>query len=61
MKVHDVIKLVQKEGWKLVRMKGDHRHYHHPSKSGIVTIAGHSGDDVKAGTLSSILKQAGVK
>jgi predicted RNA binding protein YcfA (HicA-like mRNA interferase family) len=44
-----------------VRVKGDHRHYHHPIKRGIVTIAGHSGDDMKAGTLNSILKQAGLK
>jgi len=41
--------------------KGDHRHYHHPIKRGIVTIAGHPGDDMKAGTLNSILKQAGLK
>jgi predicted RNA binding protein YcfA (HicA-like mRNA interferase family) len=61
MKVRDVIKLVEKVGWKQVRTKGDHRHYHHPIMRGIVTIAGHVGDDIKAGTLNSILKQAGLK
>jgi predicted RNA binding protein YcfA (HicA-like mRNA interferase family) len=61
MKVREVMKLIEKDGWALVRIKGDHRHYRHLVKRGIVTIAGHPGDDVKAGTLNSILKQAGLK
>ena len=64
MKIRDLIKLVEKDGWQQVRDRGDrgdHRHYHHPIKRGIVTIAGHPGDDIKAGTLNSILKQAGLK
>ena len=42
MKVRDAIKMLEAEGWKLVRTRGSHRHYHHPSKTGIVTIAGPS-------------------
>lgn len=61
MKVRDVIKLVERDGWRIVRVKGSHRHYQHPTKHGIVTIAGHSGGDMKAGTLNSVLKQAGLK
>lgn len=42
-------------------MKGSHRQFHHPEKSGTVTVAGNSGVDVPPGTLNSALKQAGLK
>ncbi|NAS89902.1 addiction module toxin, HicA family [ANME-1 cluster archaeon AG-394-G21] len=61
MKIREVIKLIEKDGWYLVRVKGDHRQYKHPSKKGLVTISGHFNEDVAKGTLSSILKQAGLK
>jgi len=50
-----------KDGWVLVRTRGDHRQYKHPTKPGLVTIAGHFSDEVDRGTLNSILKQAGLK
>ncbi|MGA8488849.1 MAG: type II toxin-antitoxin system HicA family toxin [Terriglobales bacterium] len=61
MKVRDVIKRVEQDGWRLVRTKGSHRQYHHPSKRGTVTVAGHSSLDIPPGTLNNILKQAGLK
>ena len=61
MKVRDVIRLVENDGWFLVRTRGSHRHYKHPNKPGLVTIAGHPGVDMPKGTLNSILKQAGLK
>ncbi len=42
----------------MVVMKGSHRQYEHPEKSGRITIAGHHGDDLSPGTLHSICKQA---
>jgi predicted RNA binding protein YcfA (HicA-like mRNA interferase family) len=39
MKVKDLIKLIEKDGWYLVRTKGSHRQFHHPNKSGTVTIS----------------------
>jgi predicted RNA binding protein YcfA (HicA-like mRNA interferase family) len=39
---------------------GSHRQYRHPFKPGRVT-AGKTSDDLAAGTLNSILKQAGLK
>lgn len=38
-----------------------HRQYKHPSKSGLVTVPGKLSDDLAAGTLNSVLKQAGLK
>ena len=60
-RVRDVIKLLEKDGWFLVNMVGSHRQYEHPTKKGKVTVAGKLSDDVRKGTLASILKQAGLK
>jgi predicted RNA binding protein YcfA (HicA-like mRNA interferase family) len=61
MKVREVIKLLEADGWYLVATKGSHRQYKHPTKLGRVTIAGHIGDNLAPGTLNSILKQAQLK
>ena len=58
MKVRDVIKQIEADGWYLVATRGSHRQYKHPAKSGRVTIAGHPGDDLAPGTLNSAMKQA---
>ena len=61
MKVRDVIRMIENDGWRHVRTNGSHRHYKHPSKPNVVTIPGHPGDDLPAGTLKSILKAAGLE
>jgi predicted RNA binding protein YcfA (HicA-like mRNA interferase family) len=61
MKVKDVIKTLEKDGWRLVRTKGSHRQLKHPNKSGTATAGGKSNFEVPSGTLNSILKQAGLK
>jgi predicted RNA binding protein YcfA (HicA-like mRNA interferase family) len=61
LKVRDVIKKIEDDGWHLARMRGSHRQYHHPAKPGTVTIAGHPSAEIAPGTLNSILKQAGLK
>jgi predicted RNA binding protein YcfA (HicA-like mRNA interferase family) len=61
MKVKELIKLVEKDGWFPVRIRGSHRQFHHPTKSGTVTIAGKESIDIPNGTLNSVLKQAGLK
>jgi predicted RNA binding protein YcfA (HicA-like mRNA interferase family) len=61
VKVRDVIRLVESDGWRHVRTTGSHRHYKHPSKPNVVTIPGHPGDQMPKGTLKSILKAAGLE
>jgi predicted RNA binding protein YcfA (HicA-like mRNA interferase family) len=61
VKVRDAIKLIEDDGWFLVRTRGSHRHFKHPTKPGLVTIAGQGGVDIPKGTLNSILKQSGLK
>lgn len=58
MKVREVVKLLEADGWYHIYTKGDHRQYKHLVKSGRVTVAGHPGDDLHPKTLASIFKQA---
>jgi predicted RNA binding protein YcfA (HicA-like mRNA interferase family) len=61
VKVREVIKLLEDDGWYQARMKGSHRQFKHVSKTGTVTVAGKPNVDIPPGTLNSILKQAGLK
>lgn len=61
MKVRDVIKLIEADGWNHVRTRGSHRQFNHPSKRGVVTVPGKLNDELARGTLNNILKQAGLK
>ena len=60
-KVREAIRLIEQDGWRLVRTKGSHRQYRHPVKPGTVTIAGKPRDDLPPGTWNSILKQSQVE
>ena len=61
MKVREVIAMLERDGWVLVATKGSHRQYKHPVKKGRVTVPGHLGDELRPGTLNTVLKQAGLK
>ena len=61
MKIRPLIKLIQDDGWYLVRTRGSHRQFKHPTKKGTVTVAGKLSADVRPGTLNNILRQAGLK
>eukprot|EP01133_Synstelium_polycarpum_P010975 gene10975-12784_t len=45
------------DGWYLVRIRGSHHHFKHPTKPGLVTIP-HPKKDLLDKTAKSILKQA---
>ena len=62
MKVKEIIKLIENDGWMFVRQKGSHKIYKHPEKEGIVVVPDHGvNKDVAKGTENSILKQADMK
>jgi predicted RNA binding protein YcfA (HicA-like mRNA interferase family) len=61
MKVREIIRMIESDGWYLARTRGSHRQYKHLQKPGLVTVAGKPGDDIAPGTLNSILKQSGLK
>ena len=60
-KVREAIRLIEQDGWRMVRIRGSHRQYKHAVKSGRVTVAGKPRDDLPPGTWNSILKQSGLK
>jgi len=61
LKVRDVLKKLNDDGWYLHATRGSHRQFKHPSKVGRVTVPGKPGDDLAPGTANSIFKQAGWK
>lgn len=61
MKVRDVLKLLENDGWYEVAQKGSHRQLKHPVKPGRVTVAGHPSEEMAKGTFHNILKQAGLR
>ncbi|MCI6752925.1 MAG: type II toxin-antitoxin system HicA family toxin [Selenomonas bovis] len=55
-------RMVKQDGWVLDHIRGSHHQYRHPTKPGIVTIPFHDKPkDLAKKTVSSILKQAGLK
>jgi predicted RNA binding protein YcfA (HicA-like mRNA interferase family) len=61
MKVKDVTRLLENDGWFLVATRGSHRQFKHPVRPGRVTVTGKPSEDLAPGTLNSILKQSGLK
>ncbi len=61
MNGRELIKLLEQNGWQLVRIKGSH---HVMKKEGIerqVSVPVHKGKDIPKGTCKQILKKAGLK
>ncbi len=58
MKVSQVIRILESNGWQWVRTTGSHRIFKHPTKLGIVVVPGKLSKDIPIGTLASIWKQA---
>lgn len=56
----EIISCLQKDGWKLAGVSGDHYHFHHDTKPGKVTVP-HPKKDLKIKTVKSIEKQAQLK
>lgn len=55
-----LIRMLEDDGWELVRITGSHHHFKHPTKKGLVTVP-HPKKDLPAGTVNSVLKQSGLK
>lgn len=46
VKVREVVRMLEEDGWNWVRTRGSHRQYKHPTKKGLVTIPGNRNDDL---------------
>jgi predicted RNA binding protein YcfA (HicA-like mRNA interferase family) len=58
MKIRELIRIIEDDGWRFHSQKGSHRPYKHAAKPGRVTVAGHPNDDVHPKTLATIRRQA---
>jgi len=58
VKVREMIRLVEEDGWRQVRQRGSHRQFKHPVKPGLVTIPGKRSEDLHPKMIASILTQA---
>lgn len=58
MKDKDLLKLLKKNGWNVIRINGSH---HVLQKDGEITVIPIHGKDVPTGLLNSILKETGLK
>jgi predicted RNA binding protein YcfA (HicA-like mRNA interferase family) len=60
MKVREIIRLIERDGWYRIKAKGGHRQYKHPVKRGRVTVPGQMKAELDKKTEKSILQQAGL-
>lgn len=59
LKAKEVIKMLEKDGWVLARIRGSHRQFRHPVKKGTVTVNRKMSEVLSQENLNSIFKQAG--
>lgn len=60
MQSRELVKMIEDDGWYLVKIKGSHHQFKHSIKKGRVTVP-HPKKDLPKKTIESILKQAGLK
>jgi predicted RNA binding protein YcfA (HicA-like mRNA interferase family) len=61
LKVREVVRLLEQNGWVEMRSKGSHRHFKHTAHRFVITVPGQDGKELAPGTLNAILKMAGLK
>ncbi len=62
MKASDLIKLMERAGWKFEREgKGSHKIYKHPDFEYPISVPFHGNKDLGQGLLNKLKKQAGLK
>ena len=61
MKVRDLVKRLEEDGWLPARMRDDHRNYRKENNIYMVTVPGHDRDEVSPGVLSDIRRKTGLR
>jgi predicted RNA binding protein YcfA (HicA-like mRNA interferase family) len=61
MQVRELIRLLEANGWELRNQSGSHRQFKKAGHPYLATVSGKPSSDVPAGTLSSILRNTGLK
>ena len=62
MKVREIVKRLQSEGWELVRQKGSHKVFKKQGQQELIVVPDHGGNkEPSIGVLNDIKKKAGWK
>jgi len=61
MKVREVIERLEDDGWRPVRMRGDHQNFRKEGYPHVVTVPGNDRDEVSPGVLGDIRRKTGLK
>ena len=61
MKFSELVRLLEKNGFRLVREKGSIRYYKKPGNDKYIRVDYHGSKEVATGTCQSILKAAGIR
>ena len=61
MKFSELVRLLESEGFRLVKEKGSIRYYAKPGVARLIRIDFHGSKEVPSGTCHAILKAAGIK
>lgn len=61
MKSSELIRILKKDGWIIIRQKGSHMIMVHPEKTNQLTVPNHGSQEVGTGLAKKILKDAGLK
>ncbi len=61
MKVREIIRLIEGDGWYRIKARSGHRQYKHSIKPGRVTVPGQMNAELDKKTERSILRQAGLE
>ncbi len=61
MKSSELLRLLEQDGWYVIRQSGSHIFMGHPEKPGRLSVPFHGAKEVKKGLLRAILNQANIK
>ncbi|MDD4510614.1 MAG: type II toxin-antitoxin system HicA family toxin [Oscillospiraceae bacterium] len=56
----EIVKILEKSGWQLIRVNGDHHHFRN-MKTGKMTTVPHPNKSLPKGTVKAISRQTGIK
>ena len=61
MKFNELVRLLEREGFKLIKEKGSIRYYGKPGFERLIRVDYHGSKEIPTGTCHAILKAAGMK
>jgi predicted RNA binding protein YcfA (HicA-like mRNA interferase family) len=61
MKFSELVRVLEKNGFEIVREKGSIRYYAKPGETKLIRIDYHGSKEIPSGTCDAILKAAGLK